>query len=310
MIQNGTLGPGTWVAGAKAAEEWLLSDRISGYSRAATTGALYASAEWALTPAVRVTTGLRFTDSELWGADLSPRLGAALRSSNGLYVKAEVARGFRAPSFVEQYFDLLQAQFGYAVHGNPNLRPEQSWNGTGEIGLTRAQVHLFVRGFANRLRDFIEANQTGDSSGIAIYTYQNVGRARTGGVETGASLTRGIATASASYGWLSTKDIDTNTDLLGRAAHTANASLTVGRQRWSVRGEAIYTGQMPVARDQAGVVTYQGAFTRINVNGVLTVTRGLSLTLGADNLADTKPTGAALVYGRRVYAQATAGLGW
>jgi outer membrane receptor for ferrienterochelin and colicins len=310
VVQRGTLGASAWVAGAKLDHAWLLSDRVSGYRRDASTGALYGSVDWALAPVLHVTTGVRVTNSRIWGTDLSPRLGAALRAPAGLYLKAEVAHGFRAPSFEEQYFDLLQAQFGYAVHGNPALKAEQSWNVTGELGLSRAALHVSVRGFSNSLRDFIEPNMTGDSSGILIFTYQNVDRARTGGVEAAASASRGIATASLSYTWLSTRDITTNTDLLGRAAHTANASLAIGRDGWSAAAAAVYTGREPVARDQAGVVTYQGAFTRINVSGVVPVTRGVRFTLGADNLTDAKPSGGALIWGRRLYAQASAGLGW
>lgn len=310
VVRRGGLGRHSWTAGAKVEREWLLSQRIGGYSRAASTGALYASTDWAVTPALHVTTGLRFTESETWGADLSPRIGAALRAANGLYLKAGVARGFRAPSFKELYTDLLQAQFGYAVHGNTGLRPEQSWNGTAEIGLARRALHVYVRTFTNRLRGFIETALAGDSAGIGIYTYQNVGHARTGGVEAGASATHGLVTASASYTRLSTKDIDTNTDLLGRAAHVANAALTVGPGAWSVRAEGVYTGQTPVARSRAGVVSYQGAFTRLNADAVAQVRRDLRLTVGADNLTNTRPSGAALSYGRRVYAQAAVGLGW
>ena len=124
LVQHGALGASDWVAGAKLDREWLLSDRVSGYARAASTGALYASVDWALSPALHVTTGARLTESQVWGADFSPRVGAALRLPAGVYLKAEVAHGFRAPSFDEQYLQLVQAQFGYAVYGNPSLRPE------------------------------------------------------------------------------------------------------------------------------------------------------------------------------------------
>jgi outer membrane receptor for ferrienterochelin and colicins len=310
VVRRGGSGPVTWVAGAKADREWLLSERVRGYSRSASTGALYASAEWALTRGLRASAGMRFTESEIWGADLSPRIGALLRAPGGLYLKGGVARGFRAPSFSEMYFDLLQAQYGYAVHGNAGLRPEQSWNGTAEVGVARPRAHLYLQAFTNRLRGFIETALASDSSGIAIYTYQNIGHARTGGVQVGASATRGIATASAAVTWLSTRDIDNNTDLLGRAARTANGSLTLGRGGWSLRGDVVYTGRTPVARSQAGVVSYQGAFTRVNTNGTAALGRDLSITLGADDLTDARPRDAALTYGRRVYAQFDLGLGW
>jgi hypothetical protein len=58
------------------------------------------------------------------------------------------------------------------------------------------------------------------------------------------------------------------------------------------------------------VVSYQGAFTRLNANATATFRRGLTLTLGAEDLTDAKPSGAALTYGRRVYGQLGVGLGW
>ena len=309
LVHRGSVGASAWVAGVEANREWLLSDRISGYQRDASSAALYGSVDWQIVPALHVTTGVRFTASQLWGSDLSPRLGVALRSNGGLYVKAEVAHGFRAPSFDEQYLSLLQAQFGYAVYGNPNLKAEQSWNVTGETGLERRDVHVYVRGFANSLRNFIEADQTGDSSGILLFTYDNVDRARTGGVEAGAGATRGLVTASASYTWLTTKDITNNTDLLGRASNTANGSLALGRNGWSVGASVVFTGREAVARDMAGVVSYQGAFTRLNVSAEAPVTRGVKFTLGADDLNDAKPSGEALIWGRRLYAEASVGIG-
>lgn len=310
LVRRGALGRHTWVAGGKLDREWLLSDRITGYRRAASTGALYASADWVVTGALRATTGVRFTRGEIWGTDISPRVGASLRAASGMYVKAGIARGFRAPSFREMYFDLLQAQFGYAVHGNADLRPEHSWNGTAEVGLSRPHARFYLQGFTNRLRGFIETARTSDSAGIGLYTYQNIGRARTGGVQAGASAVRGIATAAASYTWLHTKDIDTDADLLGRAARTANASLTLGRSAWSLRAEAVFTGRTPVARSRAGVVSYQEGFTRLNANATTTLRRGFALTVGVDDATDARPTGAALAYGRRAYAQAVLGLGW
>src|SRR5690606_40707851 len=45
-----------------------------------------------------------------------------------LALRASAGRGFRAPDFKELYLDFVNATAGYAVVGNPGLRPETSTN--------------------------------------------------------------------------------------------------------------------------------------------------------------------------------------
>ncbi len=312
LLHRGHLGGQQWLAGSKIEREWLTSDRITGGRRATWAGAAYASVEWHAGPRVKLGTGARLTASETWGADLAPQIGATVKLPAGLYTKLGVARGFRAPSFKELYFDFLNVtpRFSYAVRGNTALVAEESWNGTGELGWFVSNAHVYARAFANRLRNFIETAATGDSSGIAIFEYRNVGRARTGGVEAGADLVRGPAAVAGSYALLVTRDDDTGEELLGRTKHSARASLAVTPGRLGARAELIATGRTPTGAARDGSLLYQQGFARVNLSAGYQLRDDARLTLGVDNVTNKIPAGALVAYDRRWFGGLTWGVSW
>ncbi len=312
VLQRGHLGGHQWLAGSKIEREWLTSGRIVGGERAAWAGAAYASVDWRAGPRVKLGTGARLTASETWGADLTPQIGATVKLPAGLYTKLGVARGFRAPSFKELYFDFLNVtpRFSYAVRGNTALVPEESWNGTGELGVSVSNARLYARGFRNRLRNFIETAATGDSSGVAIFQYRNVGRARTSGVETGTELVFDPAEVSASYAYLVTKDEDTGDELLGRAKHSARASLAVTPGRLYARAELMFTGPTPTGVARDGSSLYQERLARANLSAGYQVRDDARLTLGVDNVTNNIPAGALVAYDRRWFGGLTWGVSW
>jgi outer membrane cobalamin receptor len=205
--------------------------------------------------------------------------------------------------------DFLNPQARYAVHGNADLVPEHSWNLSGEVGATGEATRIYVRGFANQLRDFIETKLVADSAGISLFEYQNVGRARTAGAELGGSLTQGVIEARGSYAYLDTEDESTGSELLGRAAHTARVAVTAGLDRLSVRSELIYTSRVPLSRS-AGTTRYQDAYSRLNLLLTAAPLTAFQITVGVDNVGDTVPGGAIGELGRRWFAGLNWGTAW
>ena len=309
VIRRGTAGAHRWLAGVKGEREWLESERIEGGSRAAWTGAAFASGDWALSSKLRASTGLRLTTGERWGTDLAPRVGLVATLPAGGYFKVAGARGFRAPSFKEQYTNFTNSQggFTYTVLGNADLLPEHSWNASAEVGRSAGGTQVYLRGFHNWLDNFIETELVDPAT--STFRYQNVSAARTAGLEGGATVSRGIVTARASHAWLSTEDESTGESLLGQAAHTSRAAVTVLPGPVDVTGEVVYTGAVPLRRTSTGTQE-QGDYARINLSGGVSLPSDLRLTVGADNLLDTRPEGAATFLGRRFFAGLTWGFGW
>ncbi len=308
VIRRGVAGMHRWLIGAKAEREWLESDRIEGSERAGSALAGFGSADWMLGSALRATTGVRVTTSDFWGTDVAPRVAVTAYAPEGVYVKVGGARGFRAPSFKELYTSFTNTQgFTYTVLGDPDLEPEYSWNASAEIGRAVGTTRVYVRGFRNWLRNFIETSLVDPTT--STFQYQNVARASTAGLEAGGAVTRGIVSASASHAYLDTEDETTGEPLLGRSAHMSRAALTVRPGPAALTGEVVHSSSVPLQRTEAGT-TYQDAYARINLSASAALFDDARLTLGVDNVADVRPAGAATFLGRRWFGGLSWGLSW
>ncbi len=211
---------GTWGAHRLAAgadwERTLVSNEsnfgVSLDGASTRTFALFAEDRVALLEERLVLTGgVRWDDHSAFGSAVSPRLTAAWRILPTLKIRAAAGTAFRAPSTGELYFPFS---------GNPALRPEKS---TGyEVGLEKTLAKglvLEVSAFWNDIRDLIEYDPT------ATFMNQNIGRARTRGVEAGVRTAVGAhSVLRASYTYLDAKDVDASAFLVRRPRHRASAT--------------------------------------------------------------------------------------
>ncbi len=179
-----------------------------------------------------LTAGVRWDDHSAFGSAVSPRVTVAWRVAPSLKLRAAAGSAFRAPSTGELY---------YPFSGNPSLRPEKS-NGY-ELGLEKTLgggLVAEISGFWNDLRDLIDFDP-------ATFTNQNIGSARTRGVEVVLRAPVGSRSfVRASYTYLDAKDLDTDTFLLRRPRH--RASVTSGRtfvSGGSVSLTAMWVGARP-----------------------------------------------------------------
>lgn len=307
LLWNLALGAHALDAGVEAKREEIASDRVAGHGRTLHAVEPFAQATWAL-GALQLVPGARLSWSEQWGTHLTPRVAALFRPLPSLALRGSVGRGYRAPAFKELYMEFLNlgSGTGYAVRGNPQLRPETSTNLS--LGAEWAQGPAYLRGqlFHNRFEDFIETRLAGDSSGITLYTYGNVADGFTRGAEVEAGVAFAGVRAEAGYGWLRARDSRTGEPLLGRPAHSGQLSLEYGARRGPrVALTGVYTGETPVRRTETGVAE-RGAFLRFDARLAQALPRGLRLSLGARNLFDARPAEWPGFTGRHLYLS----LGW
>lgn len=159
-----------------------------------------------------VTAGVRWDDHSAFGSHVSPRLTAAYRAGASWKLRASVGGAFRSPTTGELFFPFS---------GNPELKPETSV--AYELGaewkvLPRLVVEMAL--FRNDIQELIQYD-------FVSNTNQNVGRARTQGVEL---VVRGELTDTlfvrASATRLDAEDRATGEQLLRRPKN--RASLTFG----------------------------------------------------------------------------------
>jgi outer membrane receptor for ferrienterochelin and colicins len=228
------------------------------------------------------TAGARVTNGSLWGAAVTPSVGAAWQASDAWRVRANVARGFRAPSFKEIRYTFANPAGGYVVEGNADLSPETSTNT--ELGITWAPLRamtIAVDAYTTRVNDLISLRLVStNDAGFQVYRNRNVSRARMDGVEAMVRIETAAAEFQAGYNYLRARDTDR------RSAHTAHARAS---RTWARLGALVsdvsitYTGEAPI-----GDAT-QGALLSLDAQLRLPVGNRMEVSAGANNLLDDRP---------------------
>lgn len=307
VLYNLGMGDAALDLGVEAKREQIRSDRVDGADRTQHTVEPFFQATIPL-GALRIVPGARLTWSEEWGAHFTPRLATLYRPLPEVAVRASLGLGYRAPSFKELYMEFLNVGpgFSYTIRGNPLLQPETSTNVTLGVEWSPGPVYLRTQLFETRFDDFIETTLRGDSSGVDVYTYGNISRGFTRGMEVEGGFTHGPLRGEAGYAYLLAEDRETGDALLGRPAHSGRASLESAMPfgtRAALSG--IYTGTTPVQRNEETVVEREG-YLRFDATLSASLPAGLQISGGVRNLLDERPEQWPGFTGRHLFI----GIGW
>ncbi len=255
---------------------------------------------------VAVVPALRFDVDSQFGSQLTPRLATLWMITPALVSRASVGTGYRAPSFKELLLQFENSGAGYVVEGNRDLRPESSVNLQGSVGYQHRGMSLSAEAFLNRLRDMISfTSQPDDGSGTLRFSYGNIGRARTGGMELSAQVSRGRAMAEVGYALTLTRDFDGGRALEGVPRHRVAATL-----RWQdkVQGfegfaTAMLTGARPLYLS-ADIMAATNTPIRVDVSGRIAkrFTDGYGGFIGVDNLLNAGDLKLDRILPRTLYA--------
>ena len=168
--------------------------------------------------------GVRGQDDSDFGTHVAPKVSVRgnVYEQGGWkgVVRASLGQGYRVPNLKERHYLFDHSSLGYVVIGNPNLKPESSDSLQlgGTLGLDES---LSIDGnlFYNRVKDMIQTDLVNYTTvnGISAYTYQNIARARTSGLE---SSVKWRATPAldlqAAYTRTQTRDLNSGTELTRR----------------------------------------------------------------------------------------------
>ena len=152
---------------------------------------LFLQGDLFLTPAWELVPGVRWQDDSDFGQHWAPKLAVRGRvwqqADDSLTLRASVGQGYRVPNLKERHYLFDHSALGYKVVGNPDLKPESSTSfQLGAVLALGRQWTVDVNAYLNRVKDLIETDRDNarEENGISVYTYDNVARARTHGVET------------------------------------------------------------------------------------------------------------------------------
>jgi outer membrane receptor for ferrienterochelin and colicins len=194
--------------------------------------------EWLPTEKFSLIAGGRFDSNSSYGSQFSPKLSTRYMINKRITLKASTGVGFKSPDFRQLYFNFNNsAAGGYSVLGTEIVQPRlaelesqgqiQSYlfdpsligklkaersvavNAGGKIEIVPS-VNLELNGFYNSINNLIETQAVAiTTSGQNIYSYRNIKRAYTAGVESNISYPFAkYVTLSMGYQLLYAKDKD------------------------------------------------------------------------------------------------------
>lgn len=308
LLYNGQFRRVAVDGGVQLRVDEIETERVPGGLRSHRSLEPFVQAEFSPLARVTLLPGIRLSQSNVWGTQVTPRLAARAALTDRLTLRASVGDGFRAPDFKELYLFFQNTNAGYAVRGNSALRPEASRNAMLGAEYAVPSGYVRVQAFRNDFTDFIETEIVSAPNEAPVYEYRNRDNGWTRGAEFEAAANLGASgrlRGELALSFLETRDERSDVQLLGRPSRSGRIGVTA-RLPFAIRSNlsAVHTGRTPMQRDaeSQAISSWRDAFTRVD----LRVTRqlafnGLDLVIGADNLFDARPAEWAGFTGRHVY---------
>lgn len=187
-----------------------------------------------------VVPGARLDVDSQFGQQVSPKLALRYDPLPCLTLRAAYGRGFRAPSFQQLFLRFENPTVGYIVSGNPSLDAERSHGFDLSASYTPAPgMSAFVALFRNDLRNMIASITQGANAAETLFTYANVARAWTMGVELNTHLEPAPwLSVDLSYTFTQAWNVQLDRPLEGIARHRPTAMLRFQHEPWGLRARA------------------------------------------------------------------------
>ena len=281
-----SLGRHRLAAGGEWRRESLVNNGLTHGKASATHKALFVQDEFALTPNVAATLGLRADHHEIFGSKYSPRAYLVWQASPSLIVKGGAGTAFKAPTLKQISPTYVGAEGPHTFLGNANIKPETSRSF--EIGADwQVSSALSLRGtlFHTRVKDLIYYRLLRIQGPRRTYQYDNVDRATMRGAELGLSWD-----ILPSLRWnndltlLRTKDDRTGLELTGRPRQTLRSQLQWQHPSgWNARLGLNLTG-----KQKDSTTTRLPSYTTFDASVGQQLNKTISWRAGVDNLTDVR----------------------
>ena len=146
--------------------------------------AFFFSTEYTPTDKISIRPGFRVIQNSVYQAPPAvPSINTKFQLTDNLVLRAAYARGFRAPSLRELYFNFYDAS--HSIEGNPDLEAELSNSVNGGLSwkvmsTAKSRVDMTLNSFFNAVDDMISYGQKPSNS--LITTYINIDKFKTKGL--------------------------------------------------------------------------------------------------------------------------------
>ena len=251
---------------------------------------IYFQDDWKVRKSTSLVIGGRLQRHSRYGTNFTPKISLAHLLTSRIRLRGSYGKGYRAPSLKELYFVFDHSNLGYMVLGSPGLEPERSQGIN--VGLEFEPNSSFgfkVNFFHNRLRNLIQTvfDPMQSTGVLAIYGYDNIGRATTYGVEVGLTnfrMDRFIVNGG--YTYLRAREQAVQHDLPGRPRHAlrfriALSTMREGRLALQLRRDS------PAWADPDAQFRSPGG-KEVDLDYKQPLSRGLGLKCGIENVLNDR----------------------
>ena len=196
--------------------------------------------QYAVTPRIFVTGGVRLQQSNTFGTEFTPRGAVTFRLPTNTFFRVSATRGIKEPSLLENF-----ARETFFV-GNPSLKPEKT--DSYEVGLSREWYGRRVRAEASFFRNSFNNLIEFDGS-VNPGTWQNINRSWARGAEVSGTvrLTHYLSVRGAYtrlYTRVTASDLgDLGQQLLRRPLNSGTLSLELTPRHWTLIAGARLVGE-------------------------------------------------------------------
>ena len=177
---------------------------------------------------------LRGDDNDSYGENTTWLLGTAYTFLDTYQIAASAGTGFRAPSFNDFY---------WPDSGNPNLKPEESFNYELSLSGSHELLDWQVAGYRNDIEQLIAWAPSDSSDPSSDWIPMNVEEARLQGIEVITQFDTGVLSHDVSYDYLDATDTKTNKQLIRRSKHSAKWNVSYMHHQWQFDVSALYKGK-------------------------------------------------------------------
>lgn len=264
--------------------------------------AAFVTTEYKPVSSLVIKPGLRYSYNTVYETPLVPSLNVKWAVTESHVLRGSYARGFRAPSIKELYF--MFVDINHNIIGNKSLIAEQSDNFSLSYNYSRdmkkCRLRFDVSGFYNNIFNLITLAQVNSLE----YSYINVGRYKTTGVQLGSSVNFKRLFVQGGFNYTGRYNRFSETESLPNFVYTpevlANASYKLLKLKTTFSVFFKYTGRLPgyAMSGESVVQTSVQAYEMMDA----TVTKlfwseRIAFSIGCKNVFDVQNLNSSLVSG-------------
>ena len=277
--------------------------------------AIFAEGEYLISESISTTLGLRYNYSDRFATVPNPRFYVNYNPTDWLTFKAGVANGVLIPTLLQTTDGVITTSSSNSgtteSYGNPNLKPEQSWNYELSAIVDTDPAMFILTGYYTDFNNQIETlqgitggtqipgtNQICPGTGTTCSTYRNVEKSLVSGAELSAKIKPiGGFSLDAGYGYTYTEALSGSgkgepINSIPRHSFTITPKYQYGNFDMYVRWSGKYKTPTPYAGSNARtnvreiVGQYYKDYQLVDVAASYKIGKHYALTLAVNNLFD------------------------